>query len=91
MKGMGFGIQIRSASLALAFAAILVQTNVTLAVTVEVARTCQALTSKAFPPRVPGNPAAGSAKGSGLDQQNYFKRCVANGGRVDDASPKQEK
>ena len=88
-EGMAFRIQFRSASLALVFAAILVQTNVTSAVTVEVARKCQAFTSKAFPPREPGNPAAGSAKGSGLDQQSYFKRCVANGGRVDDASPKE--
>jgi hypothetical protein len=84
-------IQYRSALLALVLAAILVQTNVSSAVTVEVARKCQALTSKAFPPREPGNPAAGSAKGSGLDQQNYFEKCVANGGRVDDASPKEGK
>lgn len=79
-----------SASLALVCAAMLSHTNDASAVTVEVARKCQALTSKAFPPREPGNPAAGSAKGSGLDQQSYFKRCVANGGRVDDAPPKKE-
>ena len=85
----GFEIHSRSALLALVFAAILVQTNVASAVTVEVARKCQAFTSKAFPPREPGNPAADSAKGSGLDEQSYFKRCVANGGRVDDASPKE--
>ena len=77
-------IHSRSALLALVFAAILAQTNVASAVTVEVARKCQAFTSKAFPPRELGNPAAGSAKGSGLDEQSYFKRCVANGGRVDD-------
>ena len=90
-EGMAFRIQFRSASLALVFAAMLAQTNDASAVTVEVARKCQAFTSKAFPPREPGNPAAGSAKGSGLDQQSYFKRCVANGGRVDDASPKEGK
>jgi hypothetical protein len=84
-------IQFKSALLALVFAAILVQTNDSLAVTVEVARKCQALTSKAFPPREPGNPAAGSVKGSGLEEQSYFKRCVANGGRVDDPSPKEGK
>ena len=82
-----FGISL----FALVFAAILVQPNVSSAVTVEVARKCQALTSKAFPPRELGNPAAGSAKGSGLDQQKYFEKCVANGGRVDDASPKDGK
>jgi hypothetical protein len=88
---MAFKIQFRSASLALVFAAILAQTSVTSAITVEVARKCQAFTAKAFPPREAGNPAAGSAKGTGLDQHNYFMRCVANGGRVDDASPKERK
>jgi hypothetical protein len=44
--------------------------------------------ARAFPPRVLGNPAAGSAKGSGPDQKIYFKRCVANSGRVDDAPAK---
>jgi hypothetical protein len=37
------------------------------AVTVEVAKTCQILTEKAFPPRQIGNPAAGSAKGTAKD------------------------
>jgi len=53
------------------------------AITVEVAKKCDALTAKAFPPREPGNPAAGSAKGSGAAQQAYYKKCVANGGKVD--------
>lgn len=52
------------------------------AITADVAKKCAALTSKAFPPRVPGNPAAGSAKGSGGLQEAYFKKCAANGGRV---------
>ncbi len=59
-------------------------TNNASAVAAEVARKCAALTAKAYPPRVVGNPAAGSAKGSGLSQQEYFKRCVANGGDVGD-------
>jgi hypothetical protein len=59
-------------------------TNNASAVTAELARKCAALTAKAYPPRVIGNPAAGSAKGSGLAQQEYFKRCVANGGDVGD-------
>jgi hypothetical protein len=54
------------------------------AITAEVARKCNALTTKQFPSREPGNPAAGSAKGSGRDQYAYFNKCVANGGKVDD-------
>jgi hypothetical protein len=45
-----------------------------------VAKKCNALLAKAFPPRQPGNPAARSAKGSGLDQRNYF-----NNGNMDNA------
>jgi hypothetical protein len=56
------------------------------AITAEVARKCNALTAKQFPPREPGNPAAGSAKGSGRDQHAYFNKCVANGGKMDDAN-----
>jgi len=52
------------------------------AVTAEVARKCAALTAKGFPPRVIGNPAAGSQKGSGRAEQKYFKKCVAKGGRI---------
>jgi hypothetical protein len=58
------------------------------AITAELARKCSVLTAKQFPPREPGNPAAGSAKGSGSDQRAYFNKCVANGGRVDDDSAK---
>jgi len=58
------------------------------AVTAEVAKKCQALTAKAFPPREPGNPAAGSAKGTGPAQREYFSKCVANGGKVDDNATK---
>ncbi|MDA9505055.1 hypothetical protein XI09_10190 [Bradyrhizobium sp. CCBAU 11386] len=56
------------------------------AITAELARTCKALTSKEFPPRKPGNPAAGSSKGSGRDQQAFFDKCIANNGKVDDGS-----
>jgi hypothetical protein len=58
------------------------------ALTVEVARKCEALTAKAFPPREPGNPAAGSTKGSGRSQHEYFNKCVANGGKMDDSGAK---
>src|SRR5277367_3589100 len=40
----------------------------------ELARKCDALTAKAFPPIEPGNPAAGSTKGSGSEAQAYFRK-----------------
>jgi hypothetical protein len=55
------------------------------AIDVAIAKQCNAMLAKAFPPREPGNPAAGSAKGSGRDQRVYFKRCVENNGKMDDA------
>ena len=61
------------------------------AITVELAKKCEALTAKAFPPRVIGNPAAGSAKGSGKDAQAYFNKCVKNDGKVDDNGSKEAK
>jgi hypothetical protein len=54
------------------------------AVTAEVAKRCDALTAKAYPPRQAGNPAAGSAKGTAQSQRAYFSKCVANGGNMDD-------
>ncbi|WP_245321637.1 hypothetical protein [Bradyrhizobium sp. LTSPM299] len=55
------------------------------AITADVARKCRTLTAIQFPPRAPGNPAAGSAKGSGRAQYEYFDKCVANGGKVDNS------
>ena len=52
------------------------------AISVQLAKKCEALTAKAFPPRELGNPAAGSAKGSGKEERAYYKKCVANGGKV---------
>ena len=57
------------------------------AVTAEVARKCAALTAKAYPPQVPGNPAAGLAKGTVQIKRDYFNKCVANGGNMDDDAP----
>ena len=59
------------------------------AITAEVAKKCQILREKQFPPRVIGNPAAGSAKGSWRDQTEFFRKCVANGGNMDSASEKK--
>jgi len=66
-------------------------TNSASAVTAEVAKKCAALTAKAYPPRVVGNPAAGSAKGTGQSERDYFNKCVANGGKMDDHAPKEAK
>jgi soluble lytic murein transglycosylase-like protein len=57
------------------------------AVTAEVARKCAALTAKAYPPQVPGNPAAGLAEGTVQSKRDYFNKCVANGGNMDDDAP----
>lgn len=57
--------------------------------TVEVARKCDALTAKAYPPRVIGNPAAGSAYGTGLSEHDYYEKCVANGGNMSAPAPKK--
>jgi hypothetical protein len=61
------------------------------AVTAEVAKTCAALTAKAYPPRVSGNPAAGLAKGTAQSERHYFNKCVANMGKMDDHVPKHSK
>jgi len=67
-------------------------TNSASAVTAEVAKKCDALTAKAFPPRIIGNPASGSANGTPEAQRNYFSKCVANGGNMDDQhAPKETK
>ncbi len=61
------------------------------AIDAQVARTCDALVARAFPPREPGNPASGSARGGARDQRDYFNTCVANGGKMgDDAPPKSK-
>ena len=60
------------------------------AITAEVAKKCHALSAKAFPPRQVGNPAAGSAKGSGKAELDYFRKCVANGGTMSDDANKKD-
>jgi hypothetical protein len=61
------------------------------AITVEVAKKCNGLMAKEFPPRQPGNPAAGSAKGSSQVQREYYNKCVANGGNMDATPEKSPK
>lgn len=80
---------------ATAFAALALTTSLATgasAISLEVAQKCDNAVANAFPSREPGNPAAGSAKGSGRDERAYYKKCVANGGKVTEtpqkASPK---
>jgi hypothetical protein len=56
------------------------------AITAELAKQCNVLVGKQFPPREAGNPAAGSAKGNGQAERDYFKKCVENNGKMDDAN-----
>jgi hypothetical protein len=70
----------------LVFITVALVTNSAGATSVRVAKKCDALTAKAFPPRVIGNPAAGSAKGTGEEERAYYKRCVANQGKMPDAA-----
>src|SRR5689334_15759961 len=80
----------RFAAAALLVTATLLPTSAS-AISVEVAKKCNTLLAKEFPPRQPGNPAAGSAKGSGLEQRNYFNKCVENGGNMETAADKGAK
>ena len=59
------------------------------AVAAEVAKKCQSLSAKAFPPRVPGNPAAGLMHGTGPEASDYFRKCVKNGGKVEESDQQQ--
>jgi hypothetical protein len=73
-----------TASALLLSSLILIPTN-TSAITVEVAKKCNALINKQFPPRQIGNPAAGSSKGTGKAQREFFNKCVTDGGKADGA------
>ena len=61
------------------------------AVSVDLAKKCSALMAKQFPPREPGNPAAGSAKGNGQAARTYYEKCIDNGGNMDGAPDKNAK
>ncbi len=60
------------------------------AITAELAKKCEALTTKAFPRRVVGNPAAGSAKGTAQQVQSYYHKCLENGGTMDGQPPEDK-
>ncbi len=81
----------RIATLLLLFAAAGLAPTGASAIPLEVAKKCNSLVAKAFPPREPGNPAAGSAKGTAQQQRDYFSKCVASGGNVDDGADKTTK
>ena len=70
-------------ALALVCLAHLPTTRSAIAITAELARKCGALTDKAYPLRVPGNPAAGREHGTAKEVRDYFNKCVANGGNID--------
>ena len=83
-------VDLTSRSALVALACIAVAPNAS-AVSLDVAKKCNELTVKAYPPRVIGNPAAGSTKGSAAGKKAYFDECVAKGGNVDDHSDKGAK
>jgi hypothetical protein len=77
-------LKCRGALIAVVFIGVGPMMGSALSLTAEIAKKCDALTMKAFPLRVAGNPAAGSAKGTGQSEQRYFKKCVENGGKMGD-------
>jgi hypothetical protein len=78
-----------SALIALSLTTMILLPTDAKAITAEVAKKCNALLAKEFPPRQAGNPAAGSAKGNGQASRDYFKKCVDNGGNMDNSSDKK--
>jgi hypothetical protein len=83
-------LKLRTALVALVFVSQSLTAQSALAITVEVAKKCGALTDKAYPPRVPGNPAAGLLNGTSQDAVAYYNKCAANGGKVPDGQPPKE-
>jgi hypothetical protein len=71
-------------ALALVCLAQLPTTRSAMTITVGLAKRCGALTDKAFPLRVPGNPAAGREHGTAKEARDYFSKCVANRGTIDE-------
>jgi hypothetical protein len=78
-------------ALALLFVAAVLAPTTASAISADVAKRCDNLVARQFPPREPGNPAAGSAKGNSAAQRAYFSKCIANGGNMDNPSPPPDK
>jgi hypothetical protein len=71
-------------ALALVCLAHLPTTQSALAITPELAKKCAALADKAYPLRAPGNSAAGREHGTAKEVREYYNKCVANGGNIDE-------
>jgi hypothetical protein len=80
------GWKFKGGLFALLFLTATLLPNAALAISVDVAKKCNELVAKQFPPRQAGNPAAGSSKGNGQAEREYFQKCVANNGKMDDTS-----
>jgi hypothetical protein len=74
-------LKFKGALLGLVCAAFALMTESASAATAEVAKKCNALTDKAFPPLVVGNPAAGR-KGTPKEWRDYRSKCIENEGHV---------
>jgi hypothetical protein len=61
------------------------------AIDATLAKQCNGMLAKAFPPAVPGNPAAGSKNGDATQQRAYFKKCIDNNGKMDEAPSSDKK
>jgi hypothetical protein len=57
------------------------------AISLELAKKCNALTAEAYPPRVIGNPAAGSIRGTGPEIRAYYNKCVVSGVEIPEQKP----
>jgi hypothetical protein len=57
------------------------------AISLELAKKCNALTAEAYPPRVIGNPAAGSIRVTGPEIRAYYNKCVVSGGEIPEQKP----
>jgi len=56
------------------------------ALTAELAKKCQRLAAKAYPPVV-----TGMKKGNAANERAYFKECVSKGGDMPEPTPKPQK
>ena len=52
------------------------------AVTADLAKKCRAMMTKAYPPAV-----AGSKQGTAREQRDYFQKCLANNGQMENQQP----